>query len=243
MTVEAQAGTGEGAVKRWVWDLHPLAKDSWGAWKLEPEMPRPDHRIYMYRYQGDDGSVGPVMELKRLHDLMERIGSQNCQKAAGKILHREAYEPTDEDFTLLKLCYPKADPARPEWYRVKTDLAVAGHAPDTLTKAEAPLLLGLLRKAKGAPAPGGGEVFGSSEGGDGCAGQGKARSSRENAFGKTSRAGAQSAISTNEDRAETSDKVRTEDPDAYVARLNEKWRKEDETAGIVPPPEIGRAHV
>jgi hypothetical protein len=131
----------EGSPKRWVWDLFPLAKDSWGAWELEPEMPRPDHRIYMYRYQGD-GYLGPVMNLERL----------NRTYPNAQILHREAYAPTEEDFSLLKRCYPQADSCRPDWHKVKADLFVAGLDPDKLDKAEAPVLLGWLGKAKAAPA-------------------------------------------------------------------------------------------
>ena len=140
----------EGSPKRWVWDLFPLAKDSWGAWQLEPESPRPDHRLYMYRYQGE-GYMGPVMEL-------ERLCIRNTEPR--QIIHREACAPTDEDFALLKRCYPKAEPCRPDWYKVKADLVVAGHDPDRLDMAEAPVLLGWLGMAKPAPAASDRKPFG-----------------------------------------------------------------------------------
>ena len=189
-------GSAEDTAKRWVWDLYPLAKDSWGVWELEPEMPRPDHRIYMYRYQGD-GYMGPVKELEKL---------QKLETPSRKILHREAYAPRDEDFALLKRRYPNADPHHPDWYRVKADLQAGNHTPDTLDKTEAPGLLALLATAM----PVADEIaFGSSPEGLGNAGQGKAQISRESALERCSSESAQSAISANEIGAVTSNGVRT----------------------------------
>jgi hypothetical protein len=91
----------------------------------------------MYRYKGE-GYMGPVMEIEKLLKI---------NTATTKIIHREAYAPKKKDFALLKRCYPKVDPCRPDWHKVKADLVVAGLDPDMLDKSEAPVLLGLLGKA------------------------------------------------------------------------------------------------
>ena len=134
----AVADDTDGVAKRLVWDLYPLAKNSWGAWEVAPEIARPDHRVYMYRYQADDHQ-GPVMELAMLRKLKTHFPGM-------AITNREAYVPTEDDFALLKLCYPKDDPHRPNWYIIKAHLHANNHNPDMLDKTEAPGLLALLKK-------------------------------------------------------------------------------------------------
>lgn len=155
----------ESGRERWVWDLYPLAKDSWGVWEVAPEMPRPDHRIYMYRMQYD-GYMGPVTELEDLHRIepprlphktwaqvaaekkLQAEGGAETPQPFGKAVYREAFEPKDDDFALLAQCYPGDDPHRPDWYRVKADLEAAGHDGDRLVKSEAPVLLAWLRQSR-----------------------------------------------------------------------------------------------
>ena len=83
---------------KWVWDLYPFAEDTWGAWEIDDVLKRPDHRVFMYRYQGE-GYVGPVS------------GTPGQQRPN---LHREGYLPTDDDLALLKRSYPKECPHRPQ---------------------------------------------------------------------------------------------------------------------------------
>ena len=83
---------------------------------------------------------------------------------------RWAYIPTDNNLVLLKRLYPKDDPCRPSWDTIKGDLAVSGHALETLDKMEAPVLLAMLAKAKNA---GAGEGTATAE-----AGTNKARTER-----------------------------------------------------------------
>jgi hypothetical protein len=139
--------------KRWAWDMNPFQKDaagqhcSWGAFEVGPEdkYQRADHRVYVYRTQYDGGSVGPVRLLG--DDYSERdMKLEMAGKAKG--LHCEVYFPATEDFALLERCYPKADPHRPAWYKIKRDLVAAGHDPDKLDNADVPTMLGWLRMPK-----------------------------------------------------------------------------------------------
>jgi hypothetical protein len=137
-TVTAPAPAG----KRWVWDMYPLAKDSWGAWEVEPDMPRPDHRVYMYRVTNGDGTPWPVEAFAAL---------SRRDAPSERILHREAYAPTDDDFDLLRSHFPNGDPHRPDWYKVKAELQAAKHDGDKLDRAEAPVLLRLLKATRDPP--------------------------------------------------------------------------------------------
>jgi len=132
----------EGSPKRWVWDFYPLAKDSWGEWELEPEMPRPGHRIYMYRHQGD-GYFGEVMELGKLHAILP---------PTAKVIQREACAPTKDHFVLLKRCYPDDDPHHPDWNKINAELRVADYDQDQMYKSDALTLLGYLQKVRNAEA-------------------------------------------------------------------------------------------
>ncbi len=128
----------EGIRKRWAWDLYPLAKDSWGAWELEDDEQRKDHRVYMRRHKGD-GYLGPPLSNAQIFLLMER-GAKPDDFAV-----REGYVPKADDVALLKRLYPDADPYRPAWYTIKADLVAVGSDGDRLDQSEAPTLLALLR--------------------------------------------------------------------------------------------------
>jgi hypothetical protein len=130
--------------KRWVWDLYPLAKDSWGAWELDDDEQRPDHRIYLRRRKGE-GFLYPPLSLTELSTMIvER------RAAPDDFAVREGYAPTAADVELLRRVYPSADPYRPDWYTIKADLVAAGHGATALDKSEAPVLLALLRAVPGA---------------------------------------------------------------------------------------------
>ncbi|MEN6406358.1 MAG: hypothetical protein ABFC77_07800 [Thermoguttaceae bacterium] len=130
----------EGIRKRWVWDLYPLAKDSWGAWKLEDDEHRPDHRVYMRRLKGK-GYLYPPHSMAKSPIMMSE-----GRVTPDDIAVHEGYVPTAADVALLKLLYPIADPYRPAWYNIKAALVVAGYDADHLDKSEAPVLLAMLRK-------------------------------------------------------------------------------------------------
>ena len=132
--------------KRWVWDLYPLAKDSWGAWELEDDEQRPDHRVYIRRLQ--DPGVLHTPDSTSL--LLNRIDFNRHDQ----VLVREGYVPNANDVELLERLYPGADPYRPAWYTIKADLVAAGRDAERLDKSEAPVLLTLLRKARGSTSDG-----------------------------------------------------------------------------------------
>jgi hypothetical protein len=132
---------GKNGGERWVWDLYPLAKDSWGAWELEDDEQRPDHRVYMRRRKGE-GYLEPPASNALIGRSMEH-GAKPDDFAV-----REGYVPNADDVALLKRLYPDASPYRPAWYTIKADLVAAAHDADRLDKSEAPVLLAMLRKAK-----------------------------------------------------------------------------------------------
>ena len=126
---------------RWLWDLCPLYKLSWGAWELEyDDLPRPDHRVFLRRYKDRDGQLGWALTLHEIGQRMER-GAQ-----VADFVVREAYVPNANDLELLKRFCPDADPYRPPWYLIKAYLVAADYDADLLDKHEAPVLLALLKK-------------------------------------------------------------------------------------------------
>ncbi len=128
--------------KRLVWDLYPLAKDSWGTWEIEDDEHRPDHRVYMRRRRMGDGCLSGTLS----NELIGRL--LGCGAKQDDFEGREGYVPTDDDIALLKLVYPDTDPYRPAWYDIKAELIAAGHDADQLGRSEVPVLLTLLRKAR-----------------------------------------------------------------------------------------------
>ena len=121
--------------KRWVWDLYPLAMDTW------------DNRMIP-----DDGSPAGQRirtSVRRPRGWISYLGSDApARPLRVETIWRWAYVPTDDNLAVLNRCYPKDDPCRPSWDTIKGDLVVAGHAPDALDKLEAPVLLAMLAKAK-----------------------------------------------------------------------------------------------
>jgi hypothetical protein len=127
----------QAGIKRLVWDLFPLRDGSWGAYQLEDDEQRPDHRVFMRRRKVSWG-LGPPMNLESISMLMEH-GAKPDDFAV-----HEGYVPSADDAALLKRLYPDADAGRPNWLQVKRDLVMAGHAADALNRSDAPTLLGLL---------------------------------------------------------------------------------------------------
>ena len=132
--------------KRWVWDLYPLAKDSWGAWELEDDEQRPDHRVYIRRLQ----SPGVLHTPDTTSLLLNRIDFNRHDQ----VLVREGHVPNANDVELLERLYPGADPYRPAWYTIEAELVAAGCDAGRLDKSKAPVLLALLRKARGSTSDG-----------------------------------------------------------------------------------------
>ena len=126
---------------RWVWDLFPLSKDSWGTWLIADDENRPDQRVVLRRFQGD-GYLGPPISI----DLVAKMTTQGY--AIEEFLQREAFAPTEDDLDLLKRQYPNNDPFQPSWRTIKSDLVAAGHAIDSLQGCDVPTLLGLLKRSE-----------------------------------------------------------------------------------------------
>lgn len=125
--------------KRWVWDLHPLSRCSWGNLQYP-----------------DDGTVaGQTIELRRA------MGMLNGEYAVVDLLPgkarpsmkmvtftRKFYIPTEADLAIVRTKYPdNSDPAVPPWPRIEADLITAGQSRDELVKLNAPTLLQLLASA------------------------------------------------------------------------------------------------
>ena len=123
---------------RWVWDLFPLSKDSWGAWQLANDEDRPDQRVFVRRYHGD-GYLGPPVSMDMLARMMEQGHTPE------DFAQREGYVPTQDDLDLLKRQYPNSDPYQPVWRAIKSDLVAAGHVPDSMQGHDVPTLLGAGR--------------------------------------------------------------------------------------------------
>ena len=126
---------------RWVWDLFPLSKDSWGAWQLADDEHRPDQRVFVRRYQGD-GYLGPPVSMDMLARMIEQGHTPE------DFAQREGYVPTQDDLDLLKRQYPNSDPYQPVWRAIKSDLVAAGRAPGSIQGDDAPTLLGLLKRSE-----------------------------------------------------------------------------------------------
>jgi hypothetical protein len=93
-------------------------------------------------------------------------------------------------------------------------------------------------KAEQRPPAGQAEAFGSFPGGPGNAGQGKALPVRESGFEKSSGAGAQSSISTNETEPETPNQVRTNGAQSVLAIIGELRGRASRLKADAPMPDI-----
>ena len=70
-------------------------------------------------------------------------------KPAGSgISHVQFYCPTNDDIALLKSEYPTADPQRPRWLQIETDLTIAGHSTDTLANGKVTTILAWMKQLK-----------------------------------------------------------------------------------------------
>lgn len=120
--------------RRWVWDLYPLKRKSWGNQEVV-----------------DDGTPpGQTVKLRGLGRSYPVSLISDRRPVVGVSLLRDFYIPTEDDLGMLRRRYPKEDPHRPAWHRIKADLIVAGHEAASLDESEAPVLLALLSKAKAA---------------------------------------------------------------------------------------------
>lgn len=119
------------AHKRWVWDLYPLAKDSWGNCKWS-----------------DDGTpAGQIIVISHTRTRFVVTACDGGEDHVNRTVSRRFYIPTSDDLELLRALYPHDDPFQPAWYVIKADLVAANHDADKLDQSEATVLLKLLGKA------------------------------------------------------------------------------------------------
>lgn len=127
------------AVKRWAWDLYPLARRAWE----NQEIP-------------DDGTpAGQTIKLRKTYPKRKcghYLNSGDSIYRNALTVNRPGYLPTDDDLALLKWCRPKDDPFNPQWRNIGADVKASGYAGDGLDKADVPELLRLLAKVKTASA-------------------------------------------------------------------------------------------
>lgn len=114
------------ASTRWIWDLYPLARRTWG------------------NHQWTDDGTPPGQRVTITRNRPRRKWPQGV--VIGHVLERRVfYIPTDDDLALLRHRYPNEDPRRPSWDHIEADLTIAGCTADELRRRKAPLLLSLLR--------------------------------------------------------------------------------------------------
>lgn len=89
----------------------------------------------------------PINRKPRLRTLAEMRDGKSADN--GWCIWYRYYRPSADDLSILKAIYPGSEPGNPNWLNVKRDLVCCGHAPDSLAKMEAPVLLGLLARARG----------------------------------------------------------------------------------------------
>lgn len=125
--------------KRWVWDLHPLSRHSWGN----------------VQYPDDGTARGQTIELRRAKGMLNGEyavvdllpGESRPSKKMGTFTRR-FYVPTEADLEIVRTkCPDNSDPAVPPWPRIEADLIAAGQSRDELVKLNAPTLLQLLAAA------------------------------------------------------------------------------------------------
>lgn len=128
--------SGKAASTRWVWDLRPLRRGTWG--NLE---------------QPDDGtSAGQTVKacravgmLNGTHQIVPLLPGQAKPSMGMGLQSRPYYIPTDEDTALVERLFPKlTDPSNPPWPQIEARLIVAGQVRDKLAAMNAPTLLLLL---------------------------------------------------------------------------------------------------
>lgn len=119
----------------WIWALRPLERAH------TPNM--------LCSIEEKPGSVIQMLYDKRTGAAI--LAAHAPETGDWQVWHRY-YRPSDADISILNDSYPDEDPNNPNWLNVKRDLVCAGLDPDTLSKTEVPVLLGLLGKAKAAPA-------------------------------------------------------------------------------------------
>jgi hypothetical protein len=155
---KTQGRKGNKAQRRvWIWALRPLERDHTP--NMYCSISDPPGSIVQMLHDERTGAAVPsssaydagvwIPETRR-RTLAEV--ADNAPPPGGWRIWYRYYRPTDADVAILRAAYPEDDPYNPNWLNIKRDLALAGIDPETLSKIEAPVLLGLLGKAKAAPA-------------------------------------------------------------------------------------------
>ena len=141
----------------WIWALRPLERDHTP--NMYCSICDPPGSIVQMLHDERTGAALPAslahdtggwMPKTRRRSLAE--AADNAPPPGGWRIWYRYYRPTEADVVTLMAAYPEGDPYNPNWLNIKRDLVCAGLDPDTLSKTEVPVLLGLLGKGKAAPA-------------------------------------------------------------------------------------------
>lgn len=129
----------ESNMKRWVWDLHPLSRNSWGNLQYPDDGTAPGQTIELRRAKGMLNGDYAVVDL---------LPGESRPSMKMGTFTRRFYVPTEADLEIVRTKYPdNSDPAAPPWPRIEADLIAAGQLRDELVKLNAPTLLQLLAVA------------------------------------------------------------------------------------------------
>jgi hypothetical protein len=132
-----------GLAECWAWDLYPLGRGAW-----------PSRQIQTDRLPGHTIRLTDTELVQRREPYIESPTAwrDGHTEVVQHKHHRIFYLPVEQDLSILRRCYPDADPNQPAWARIEADLIAAGRNARELSTFKAPTLIKLLDMARITPA-------------------------------------------------------------------------------------------
>jgi hypothetical protein len=132
-----------GLPELWAWDLYPLGRGAWTSRQIRTYC-LPGHTVWLTDIELIERRVPFLDSPTAWRDGRTQAVRTRC--------YQVFYLPTEHDLSIVRRCYPEADPNQPAWARIEADLIAAGRNARELSTFKAPTLIKLLDMARITPA-------------------------------------------------------------------------------------------